>query len=139
MRSAVLIGIVAALVGCGTGAGAPSGTPAAATDLKIRYWAEGQGTGAARTWTLRCNPAAGTLPRAAAACRQLGRMKAPFAPIPKDMVCTEQYGGPQVALITGTFRGKRLWTKLQNRNGCEIARFRSLAFLVPGYGSGGPA
>ena len=66
-------------------------------------------------------------------------MQNPFAPIPRDAICTEQYGGPQVALITGTYRGRRIWTQLQNRNGCEIARFKRLSFLVPGFGTGGEA
>jgi hypothetical protein len=139
MRVAVLIALVAAAVGCGTSAGAPAPAAADSANLTITYWAEGAEKGVARKWTLRCAPAGGTLPRAAAACRQLGTMRAPFAPIPKDAICTEQYGGPQVAVVAGTFRGKRLWTKLQARNGCEIARFKRLSFLVPGYGSGGPA
>lgn len=142
MRVAVLIAVVAAAVGCGTSAGAP--TPAStsrtsATSLTITYWAQGAAQGVSAKWTLRCVPTGGTLPRAAAACRKLAGMKAPFAPIPADAICTDQYGGPQVAVVAGTFRGKRLWVKLQNRNGCEIARFQRLSFLVPGFGSGAPA
>ena len=138
MRVAVLIAVIAAAVGCGTSAGAPS-APTSTTSLTITYWAQGVGEAAPVKWTLRCSPAAGTLSRAAASCRRLGTMRSPFAPIPPDAICTEQYGGPQVAVIAGTFRGKRLWTKLQNRNGCEIARFKRLSFLVPAYGSGAPA
>lgn len=138
MRVAVLIAVLAAAVGCGTSAGAPS-APTSTTSLTITYWAEGVGKAAPVKWTLRCSPAAGTLPRPGAACRQLGTLKSPFAPIPKDAICTEQYGGPQVAVISGTFRGNRLWTKLQNRNGCEIARLKRLGFLVPAYGSGAAA
>ena len=103
------------------------------------YWPQGSTGGAAEKWTLRCTPAGGTLPRAAAACRKLGTMRNPFAPIRKDLMCTEQYGGPQVALITGSFRGRPLRAQLANRNGCEISRFKRLSFLVPGYGTGGEA
>jgi hypothetical protein len=138
MRSAVLIAVVIALVGCGASEGAPS-TPASATSLTITYWPEGVGQGKSVRWTLRCDPAGGTHPRAAAACRQLAAMRGAFAPTPKDVACTEIYGGPQTAIISGTFRGKKLWTKLQNRNGCEIDRFQRHAFLVPGYSSRGPA
>ena len=63
-------------------------------------------------------------------------MTRPFAPIPRDAVCTQQYGGPQVALITGRYAGRSVWVQLQNRNGCEIARFKRLAFLVPTFGAG---
>ena len=138
MRIAALIALLAA-VGCGAGAGAPAAGTSSRIDLKISYWPKGQDSGAAQKWTLKCAPAAGTLPQPGAACRKLLGMQRPFAPIPPDAVCTDVYGGPQVALITGTFRGNRLWAKLQNRNGCEIARFKRLSFLVPGYGTGGEA
>lgn len=131
MRIAFLLAALIAVIGCGSSAGA-TGT----TALKISYWPEGRAAGAPQTWTLRCGPAGGTLPRAAAACQKLAGMRSPFAPIPGDAICTEQYGGPQVAIITGTLRGSRVWAQLQNRNGCEIARFKRLAFLVPTFGAG---
>jgi hypothetical protein len=131
MRIAALIVLLAA-VGCGTGASAPAAS-SGATELKITYWPQGRTAASAKKRTLRCAPAGGTHPQAASACRKLAAMTSPFAPIPKDAVCTEQYGGPQVALITGTFRGHALWTQLAARNGCEIARFKRLSFLVPGY------
>ena len=131
MRIAALIVLLAA-VGCGTGPSAPAAS-SGATELKITYWPQGRTAASATKWTLRCTPAGGTHPQAASACRKLAAMQSPFAPIPKDAVCTEQYGGPQVALITGTFRGHPLWTRLAARNGCEIARFKRLSFMVPGY------
>jgi len=131
MRIAALIVLLAA-VGCGTGASAPAAS-SSTTELKITYWPQGRTAASVKKWTLRCAPAGGTHPAAASACRKLAAMTSPFAPIPKDAVCTEQYGGPQVALITGTFRGHALWTQLAARNGCEIARFKRLSFLVPGY------
>ena len=65
-------------------------------------------------------------------------MKAPFAPIRKDLVCTEIYGGPQQAVIAGRYEGRRVWALLAARNGCEIARWKRLGFLV-GSGSAGGA
>ncbi len=99
---------------------------------QVTYWSQGRTAGPAKKWTLRCAPAGGTLPQAASACRRLAAMRNPFAPIPRDAMCTELYGGPQVALITGTFRGRALRTQLARRNGCEISRFDRLSFLVPG-------
>jgi hypothetical protein len=131
MRGALLLTALVAVIGCGASAGAT-----ATTDLRISYWPEGRAAGQAQTSTLRCGPVGGTLARPAAACQKLAGMRNPFAPIPADAMCTEQYGGPQVALITGTFRGKRVWTQLQRRNGCEIGRFKQLAFLVPAFGAG---
>ena len=138
MRIAALIALLAA-VGCGAGASAPAAGSSGATELKITYWAQGRTVPPAQKWTLRCSPAGGTLPQAAAACRKLAAMQNPFAPVPRGAICTDQYGGPQVALVTGTFRGRALWTQLQRRNGCEIARFKRLSFLVPGFGAGGEA
>ena len=138
MRIAALIALLAA-VGCGAGANAPAAGRSGTTDLKITYWAEGSSAGATRKWTLRCGPAGGSLPQAAAACRKLGAMRNPFAPIARDAMCTEQYGGPQVAVITGNFRGRPLWAQLANRNGCEISRFKRLSFLVPGFSAAGGA
>ena len=51
----------------------------------------------------------------------------------KNLVCTDQYGGPQQAVIAGTHRGSRVWTTLGMRNGCDISRAKRLAFLVPGF------
>ena len=73
------------------------------------------------------------MPRAAAVCRQLAAMTKPFAPRSKNLVCTDQYGGPQQAVIAGTHRGNRVWTTIGMRNGCDISRAKRLAFLVPGF------
>jgi hypothetical protein len=115
------------------------GTPApASADLTVTYWPQGRERGTRARWTLRCEPAGGTLPRAAAACTRLAAMKAPFRPIPKDAICTEIYGGPQEAIVAGRYAGKRIWVKLARRNGCEISRFNRLRFLVPSYTEGQP-
>jgi hypothetical protein len=138
MRIAALIALLG-IVGCGAGGTSPEAGSAGATELKITFWAQGRTAVTTGKWTLRCAPAGGTLPQAGAACLKLAGMQNPFAPVPRDAICTDQYGGPQVALVTGTFRGRALWTQLQRRNGCEIARFKRLSFLVPGFGASGEA
>ena len=140
MRVAVLICVLAAAVGCGTGAGS-TGASSGPTNLTITYWPQGQTKPAAGTWTLRCAPAGGTLPRPGRACVKLAALPKPFAPTPKDMACIELYGGPQTAVVKGTFRGERIHVTLRRRNGCEIERFDKHAFLVPGFraGTGGEA
>jgi hypothetical protein len=131
MRVALLLAILATVLGCGA-----SVASAASTELRITYWSEGRTQGTPRTWTLRCDPAGGTLPRPAAACQKLAGMKNPFAPVPADAMCTQQYGGPQEAIVQGTFRGRRIWARLTMRDGCQIARFKRLSFLVPTFGAG---
>jgi Subtilisin inhibitor-like len=134
MRIGVVIAVLAVIVGCGAGASS-SATPS--TDLQIRVWPEGQGNGEMQRWTLRCVPAAGTLPRPGAACVKLSEMRSPFAPLSKNLQCTQIYGGPQEAVISGTFRGDKIWVRLTVRDGCQIARAKKLAFLVPGMGAAG--
>jgi Subtilisin inhibitor-like len=106
-------------------------TGAASTELRITAWPEGPERGGARVWRLSCGPAGGTLPRPAAACRQLAVLERPFAPVPKDMACTEIYGGPQVARVTGSFRGRRVWATFRRTDGCEIARWNRVRLLFP--------
>ena len=127
----VLIAVVIAAVGCGASQGTAGSTPD--TELTISFWPHGRGTEPPERWTLRCDPAGGTMPRAAAVCRQLYAMTKPFARRAKNLVCTDQYGGPQQAVIAGTLRGDRIWVLIGMRNGCEISRAKRLAFLVPGF------
>ncbi|MGH3072247.1 MAG: SSI family serine proteinase inhibitor [Gaiellaceae bacterium] len=130
MRVAVLVAAIVAALGCGAGSSATNATPA--TNLTITVWPEGRAEGDALRWTLRCEPVGGTLRRAATACDKLEDMTNPFAPQRRTLVCTDQYGGPQQAIVAGTFEGKRTWIALAARNGCEISRWKRLAFLVPG-------
>lgn len=113
------------------------GTGVSGADLRVRFWPEGRARDPVLAWTLRCEPAGGTLPRAGDACRRLAAMKRPFAPPAKDALCTEVYGGPQQALVTGSYGRARVWVRLALRDGCEISRWQRLRFLTPGLGNGG--
>lgn len=101
-----------------------------ATSLQITIWPNGQDHTPKRTLTLRCAPLGGTLPQRASACRQLAKLKAPFAPVPKNVACTEIYGGPAQALVTGRFRGGLVRARFNLQNGCEIGRWARLRFLL---------
>src|SRR5215218_5378314 len=81
-----------------------------------------------KVWTLRC-PDGGTLPDAAEACSKLVSLDDPFAPVPKNVACTEIYGGPQVADVHGTFRGRQVDARFNRTNGCEIERWDRVQFL----------
>jgi hypothetical protein len=132
MRIGVLIAVIAAVVGCG--ASSAGTTPS--TDLRISFYSQGRAEADPVQWTLRCDPSGGTLPKRAAACQKLDTMKNPFLPMRKDLQCTQVYGGPEQAVITGKYEGRPVWVLLARRNGCEIARWRKLAFLVGGIGPG---
>lgn len=103
----------------------------AATSLHVTVWPNGRGQTPAQAYTLRCAPVGGTLPRRAAACRQLARLKAPFAGTPKNVACTEIYGGPQQAVVSGRLRGRQVRATFNRRDGCEIERWNRVAFLFP--------
>jgi Subtilisin inhibitor-like len=132
MRIAIVIAALVAVVGCGAGSAAQNASPAP-TDLRITVWPGGRAEGGARSYTLRCDPASGSLPRAATACSKLGTLPRPLAPVSRDAVCTEQYGGPQQALVTGRLRADSVWATFSATNGCQIARAKTIAFLLPGF------
>jgi hypothetical protein len=106
---------------------------AAKTSLTITFWPEGPGASEPRRTTLRCAPVGGTLARPAATCRRLasgGRTL--FAPVARDAVCTEIYGGPQTARVVGVLEGRRVWARFSRMNGCHIARWDRLSpWLLP--------
>jgi hypothetical protein len=107
------------------GEGDESGT----TSLEISVTPGGEAP--TKIWTLRC-PDGGTLPDAAEACSKLESLDDPFAPVPKDVACTEIYGGPQVADVRGTFQGRPVDAHFSRTNGCEIERWDKVQFLFPG-------
>ena len=103
----------------------------ASTSLNVTVWPNGQREPGRKTYTLRCNPLGGTLPKRAEACAKLARMTRPFAPVRKGMACTEIYGGPQQALVAGRLRGYPVRATFNRTNGCEIARWDRVRFLFP--------
>jgi len=103
------------------------------TSLRVTYWEDGANAASRVTWTLRCNPARGSLPRPKVACRRLavGGTKL-FAPLPLGTVCTEIYGGPQRARVVGIVAGKRVWATFARTNGCAIGRWNRVSpWLLP--------
>jgi hypothetical protein len=89
-------------------------------------------------WSLACDPAGGDHPDPEAACRLLDELENPFAPVPADQACTEIYGGPQTAHVTGTFRGEPVDAEFDRTNGCQISRWDAhLDLLVERGGAGG--
>lgn len=104
----------------------------ASTSLNITVWPDGQGQPGKKVYTLKCAPVAGTLPNRAAACTKLLRVERPFAATPRGMACTQIYGGPAEALVTGRFRGQPVRASFGRKDGCQIARWNRVQFLFPG-------
>ena len=107
----------------------------AVTALTITVWPAGM-DGPSERWTLRCGPTGGTLPARVAACRKLNSLSAPFRADPEGRGSARRStGGPQVARVTGRFRGNRIWAEFRRRDGCEIGRWERLRPLLPAGGS----
>ena len=53
---------------------------------------------------------------------------------PEKRVCTQIYGGPQTARVTGTLAGRPVDRRFNRENGCRIAEWDRLqrAGLLPG-------
>ncbi|MGO4804314.1 SSI family serine proteinase inhibitor [Arthrobacter sp. 2MCAF15] len=88
-------------------------------------------TAAATNFTLVCQngvPAAESQhPNAAAACIAIKNNPAILSPVPagKDRTCTQQYGGPQVATVTGVVDGHPVQATFSLKDGCEIAAWNA--------------
>jgi hypothetical protein len=130
MRQASLVAVAFVLAGCG-GGWEGGKTPGIQTVLQIKAWPHGKDGGALREWRLHCDLAGGTHPAPEKACEQLFDLAGPFAPIPREAVCTEIYGGPAVAKIEGLYRGETVDAEFTRTDGCEIARWDRHAFLFP--------
>lgn len=93
------------------------------------------GTGKQTTWTLTCadGVVGGDHPDAQNACDAIAAAKSPWAPVPKDMACTQVYGGAQTATVTGTWGGESVDARFARNDGCQIARWDRIApLLQPG-------
>jgi Subtilisin inhibitor-like len=137
-----LLAVLAGVAGCGSG-GEPAEATDTVTDLRIVAWEDTRpaggvgrvlglrrrGVGPAKVWTLRCDPPGGNFPDPERACEQLEEVDQPFAETPEDAICTEQFGGPQMASIQGVYRDESVTTRFDRTNGCEISRWNKHAFL----------
>lgn len=87
------------------------------------------------TYELECDPAGGSHPVARQACERLAQLPGestdPFTPVPRDAMCTQQFGGPATARITGKWQGRSIDAAFDRTNGCEIARWNGLRPVLP--------
>lgn len=104
----------------------PAGEPIAA-DLTVQV---DDGNGTTATYALTCEPEGGRHPDAKNACAAIATAGADaFGPPPKDQMCTELYGGPQTASVTGVLAGKPVNAQFSRTDGCEIGRWEALSAL----------
>ncbi|WP_055570081.1 SSI family serine proteinase inhibitor [Streptomyces atriruber] len=110
-------------------------SPTAAPTDRLTVTVTGSGGEGDGTYELNCHPTGGTHPNAAKACERLDEVTVwgtdPFAPVPKDSMCTMQYGGPATAHVTGTWQGRPVDATYDRSNGCEISRWDGLVPVLP--------
>lgn len=120
------------VAGCG---GVAEDTPASkrgGVQLEITVWPEGEAKGNPDSTRLSCDPPEGDVPDPAAACALIAAKGAAlFEPTPAGTPCTELYGGPQQARLTGSVLGQNVDSRFSRDNGCEIARWDAIALFVP--------
>lgn len=96
------------------------GTPALVATVSCAGSATGTGFLAGPAATAACDH----LRTKAAATRRLVEGR------PPDLLCTEIYGGPETAHITGTINGAPVDTKITRTDGCGIADWTTLGALL---------
>ncbi len=115
-----------------------SAIPDGTVDLKVSIKPKAEAE--AKEYVLACSDnavdSASTLPNAAGACTRVLELGTDFflaKPDPNKM-CTQQYGGPETAEVTGTINGQKISASFSQVDGCEIARWNAVQPIV---GTGG--
>jgi hypothetical protein len=120
---------LAILAGCGEDDQERPASPPqeAVADLVVRVDPDGrEGRQPAQETDVRCADAEDS-----PACRVAAALTAKdFAPVPDNVACTLQYGGPNTARVTGTLHGERVDARFSRTDGCEITRWEEVAPLL---------
>lgn len=125
-----------ALAGCGAGDDAAERTEprqaepeGPAISLAVTVWPTGSGNGPEHVTTLECDPVGGNHPAPEDSCTAVTANPDLLEPVREDVMCTQQFGGPEQARVRGTYRGREIDLRYSRANGCEISRWDRLAPL----------
>jgi hypothetical protein len=126
MMRAVLLCLLVLLAGCGAEEERAAPAQAPSAQLVVRVDPDGTGSAPAKELTLSC-----ASPGESAACRSADGLKAAdLEPVSPKRVCTDIFGGPETATISGRLEGKPVSARFSRRNGCEVARWERVAALL---------
>jgi hypothetical protein len=115
--------------------GAPGTRGSLALDVRVTVAPEGPG-GAERVRRIECQELGEQ--SVDARCRSLGGLEPQdLDAVPRRTACTQIYGGPATARVSGTLRGADVSASFDLTDGCEIERWRrNAALLGPPPGPG---
>jgi hypothetical protein len=122
------IGLLAAACGSAaaprTGGGQAATNPASKAKLQVVESVPG---GQPRHWSLRCDPAGGTMPDAGAACRLLVTDVTILHPVrATHIMCPSIMANARSFTITGTWYGTELHEVVAD-GGCDLSRWSRMA------------
>ena len=82
-------------------------------------------------WNVRCNPQSGNHPELKSVCSNL-KVKSvrSFFNYTKPDLCTQIYGGAARASVIGSIYGKAVRLSIDKRDGCGIALWKQLDFIL---------
>jgi hypothetical protein len=132
--AALLVTVTLGTTACGADRAGPAAgpdAPAAAPGDRLDVAYDPGDGGPPQHWELTCSPPAGTHPDPTGACTDLAAAADPFAGPDRDEVCTEVYGGPQKAQVTGTWAAQPVDAHFDRVSGCAIARWDAVGRLLP--------
>jgi hypothetical protein len=128
LPAAAMCTLALAAAGCGDGDDEQEREPATAARLEVVV-RPAEGKAPVRRVDVACSALGADA--TTATCRRLGGLsRADLAPVPEDAACAQIYGGPAVATVTGTLRGRPVDARFDLRNACEIERWRRNATLL---------
>jgi hypothetical protein len=138
--ASVAVALGLALAGCGDANDEPaaaqtSTTASGAIELTVVY---DDGSGRKRTGGLTCRgadqTAEGALKDVASADKLCAQARGISGLLTskrdKARACTQIYGGPETAIVTGTIDGDSVERRFSRTNGCELADFKRAAGLL---------
>jgi hypothetical protein len=104
-------------------ASGPATTAAAKISLDVVF--SGSPTTAAAHYTLRCDPAGGTVTNPVSACARLMRGTSLFGPLPAHVACPMIMANAGRATLTGTYLGRPVHETVVD-GGCDLSRWAKL-------------
>jgi Subtilisin inhibitor-like len=105
------------------GTSGPATTATAKISLDVTF--SGSPTTAAAHYTLRCEPAGGTVTDPAAACAKLLKGTSLFGPLPAHVECPMIMANAGRATVTGSYLGRPVHETVVD-GGCDLGRWAKL-------------